>query len=312
MPFNTSAKIWQPMTITRQNMRQPCKLIIQRNLEGIRQHLEPCYKFTIASLMSVKAKKHLGQHFLNDKTVCDRIAQAMENSGFEFSKVLEVGPGMGALTEYLLASDSYETHVIEIDTESVEYLHENFEQLSGKIHERDFLKTDLTDLMGTAPFAVSGNFPYNISSQILFKVLDYRQQIPLVVGMFQKEVAERVAEPPGSKKYGIISVLLQAYYDIEYLFTIPPNVFTPPPKVDSGVIRLKRNDVVELPCDEGLFKRVVKMAFNQRRKTLRNSLKSLIKEKNVPDKEHESLFSRRPETLSVEEFIQLTSLFEAL
>jgi len=260
--------------------------------------------------MTVRAKKHLGQHFLKDKTVCDRIAKAIDESEYRFKKVLEIGPGMGALTEYLLNYDRFETHVIEIDTESVEYLNKHYSKLVGKVYEKDFLRTDLTNLMGPEPFVVAGNFPYNISTQILFKVLDYRDQIPLVVGMFQKEVAERVAEPPGSKKYGIISVLLQAYYDIDYMFTVPPDVFIPPPKVDSGVIRLKRNNVKKLPCNEKLFKTVVKLAFNQRRKTLRNSLKSLIKERGIDNLSSNEIFTRRPESMSVEEFIQLTVLFE--
>lgn len=261
--------------------------------------------------MTVKAKKHLGQHFLKDKKVCERIAQALDSYS-NFDKVLEVGPGMGALTEYLLKCENFETSVIEIDTESVHYLNEHYESLQGRIFEEDFLRIDLARLMGDSPFAVAGNFPYNISSQILFKVLDYRNQVPVVVGMFQKEVAERVAEKPGSKKYGIISVLIQAYYDVEYLFTVPPGVFIPPPKVDSGVIKLQRNTVDKLPCDESLFKRVVKMAFNQRRKTLRNSLKPLLTERNVDHQEHADLFSRRPETLSVEEFIGITKLFDNL
>ena len=260
--------------------------------------------------MTVKAKKHLGQHFLNDKTVCQRMTAAMEESEVSFPTVLEVGPGMGALTEFLLQSDKFETHVVEIDTESVEYLEKHFPALKGRIYEKDFLNSDLKTFMGDAPFGVAGNFPYNISSQILFKVLDYRDQIPLVVGMFQKEVAVRIAEPPGSKKYGITSVLLQAFYDIDYLFTVPPDVFTPPPKVESGVIILRRNNVRKLPCNEALFKRVVKLAFNQRRKTMRNSLKSMINEVNLDYKEHEVLFSRRPESLSVEEFVTLTQLFE--
>ncbi len=261
--------------------------------------------------MTVKAKKHLGQHFLNDKSVCQRMAKAMEDSGFQFSTVLEIGPGMGALTIDLLNSTQFDTHVMEIDNESVDYLNQHFPQLHGKIHGQDFLNTNLKSIMGDAPFAVAGNFPYNISTQILFTVLDYRDQIPLVVGMFQKEVAERIAEPPGSKKYGITSVLLQAYYDIEYLFTVPPEVFTPVPKVDSGVIRLRRNAVKKLDCDEVLFKQIIKMAFNQRRKTLRNSLKALINEKEFPYENHADLFARRPESLSVLEFIALTQLFSA-
>ncbi len=259
--------------------------------------------------MIVKPKKHLGQHFLNDKTVCTRMTEALEGTGYEFKSVLEVGPGMGALTEPLLESKEFVTHVVEIDSESVVYLKANFPALGDRIYEKDFLHSDLTDIMGTDSFAVAGNFPYNISTQILFKVLENKDQIPLVVGMFQKEVAVRIAEPPGSKKHGITSVLLQAYYDIDYLFTVPPEVFTPPPKVDSGIIILKRNQTKKLDCDEGLFKRVVKMAFNQRRKTLRNSLKAMINEYDFPYQEYAELFARRPESLSVQEFVMLTNLF---
>jgi 16S rRNA (adenine1518-N6/adenine1519-N6)-dimethyltransferase len=260
--------------------------------------------------MIVKAKKHLGQHFLNDKSVCARMTTALEGTDYEFKSVLEVGPGMGALTEPLLESKEFETHVVEIDTESVVYLKQHFPALEDRIYEKDFLHSELTDIMGAAPFAVAGNFPYNISTQILFKVLDYKDQIPMVVGMFQKEVAVRIAEPPGSKKYGITSVLLQAYYDIEYLFTVPPEVFTPPPKVDSGVIILKRNKTKKLDCDEVLFKQVVKMAFNQRRKTMRNSLKAMINERNFPYQDYSELFARRPESCSVEEFVMLANLFD--
>ncbi len=258
--------------------------------------------------MSVKPKKHLGQHFLKDETVCQRIANQMDLHP-EIKTVLEIGPGMGALTKFLLAKDHFETHVIEIDEESVDYLHENFPDLRGRIYSRDFLHEDISKMFD-GELAVFGNFPYNISSQILFKVLDHKNQIPLVVGMFQKEVAERVSEGPGSKKYGIISVLLQAYYDIEYLFTVDENVFIPPPKVKSGVIKLKRNNVKKLDCDKKLFKRVVKSAFNQRRKTLRNSLKSLINEVSEGFDTSDELFQRRAETLSVQEFIQLTQQLE--
>ncbi len=254
--------------------------------------------------MSVKAKKHLGQHFLKDLSICQRISDAIEPNG-KYNRILEVGPGMGALTQFLLKRDDFETHVIEIDRESVEYLNENFPNLKNKIHSTDFLKIDLTELMGNEPFAVIGNFPYNISTQILFKVLEYKDQIPEVVGMFQKEVAERIAEKPGSKTYGITSVLLQAFYNIDYLFTVDEHVFNPPPKVKSGVIRLVRNDVKKLDCDEKFFKQIVKQAFNQRRKTLRNSLKSLIPE--GVDKT-EKIFSLRPERLSVADFIRLSQL----
>lgn len=254
--------------------------------------------------MSVRPKKHLGQHFLKDDSVCQRIAEAIAED-LTVKKVLEVGPGMGALTKFLLQKNEFETHVVELDEESVDYLHENFPELQSRIYSRNFLKEDLSGMFDEQ-FAVVGNFPYNISSQILFKVLDYKNQIPTVIGMFQKEVAERIAEKPGSKKYGITSVLLQAWYDIEYLFTVEPEVFDPPPKVKSGVIRLRRNSVQELGCDEKLFKRVVKTAFNQRRKTLRNSLKGLINELYPEMDTSDEIFQRRPETLSVEEFISLT------
>jgi 16S rRNA (adenine1518-N6/adenine1519-N6)-dimethyltransferase len=253
--------------------------------------------------MKVRAKKHLGQHFLTDMTVCQRMTDAINVDKVE--RVLEVGPGMGALTQYLLKRDDFETHVVEVDRESVSYLKENYKDLHGKIYELDFLKVDLIELMGNKPFVVAGNFPYNISSQILFKVLDYKDLVPEVVGMFQKEVAERIAEKPGTKKYGITSVLLQAYYDIEYLFTVEPHHFNPPPKVKSGVIKLTRNNVKKLDCDEKFFKQVVKLAFNQRRKTLRNSLKSLIHD--GVDKEND-IFSLRPERLSVADFIRLSKL----
>ena len=254
--------------------------------------------------MYVKPKKHLGQHFLKDETVCQKMVAAVPEYKQKIP-ILEVGPGTGALTNYLLKRDDFDVHVIELDEESVAYLQINFQQLQGKIHYLDFLKTDLQKLMGTDPFLVLGNFPYNISSQILFKVLDYKDQIPMVVGMFQKEVAERIAKPPGSKQYGIISVLLQAFYDIEYLFTVNEDVFIPPPKVKSGVIKLVRNDVKTLSCDEKAFKRVVKTAFQQRRKTIKNSLKSMISE-NI-DTSH-PYFADRPEQLSVDDFVELTGI----
>ncbi len=222
--------------------------------------------------------------------------------------ILEVGPGTGALTQFLLKRADFDVHVIELDDESIQFLETNFSQLNGKIHHLDFLKIDLNRLMGTDSFLVFGNFPYNISSQILFKVLDYKDQIPTVVGMFQKEVAERIATPPGSKQYGIISVLLQAFYDIEYLFTVNEDVFNPPPKVKSGVIKLTRNATQVLKCDEKMFKRVVKTAFQQRRKTIRNSIKSLLTEKidtSLP------VFSERPEQLNVDDFVELTLLLMA-
>lgn len=254
--------------------------------------------------MSVKAKKHLGQHFITDLNICKKIAKQYQKHN-NCNRVLEVGPGMGALTSFLL-DDGLDVWVMEIDWDSVAYLKENFAPLEGKILEADFLKADLISIMGDEPFGVVGNFPYNISSQILFKCIEYRNQIPEIMGMFQKEVALRIAEKPGSKQYGILSVFMQAYYDIEYCFTVDEHVFNPPPKVKSGVIRCVRNSRTTLPCDEKLFKQVVKMGFNQRRKTLRNSVKPLLNGKVL---EHE-LMALRPEVLSVEQFIELTQLIE--
>jgi 16S rRNA (adenine1518-N6/adenine1519-N6)-dimethyltransferase len=259
--------------------------------------------------MSVKPKKHLGQHFLKDDSVSIRLANQLDGQT-SVKKVLEIGPGMGALTKFLLDKKDFETHVVELDSESVVYLNENFPTLKGRIYERDFLNENLEDLFGNESFAVVGNFPYNISSQILFKVLENKDLVPIVVGMFQKEVAERVSVGPGTKKYGIISVLLQAYYDIEYLFTVDEDVFIPPPKVKSGVIKLVRNNVDKLDCDEKLFKRIIKTAFNQRRKTLRNSLKSMLNDKESTIDKSQEIFNRRPETLSVQEFIDLTKQFQ--
>ncbi|MCM8570988.1 16S rRNA (adenine(1518)-N(6)/adenine(1519)-N(6))-dimethyltransferase RsmA [Gramella jeungdoensis] len=252
----------------------------------------------------VRAKKHLGQHFLTDENIAEKIADTLSYEGY--NKVLEIGPGMGVLTKYLLKKDA-EVHVIEIDTESVEYLESNYLHLRGRIHEKDFLKHDLQQIFNNEQVSIIGNFPYNISTQIVFKVLEYRDQIPEFSGMFQKEVAKRICEKEGSKTYGILSVLVQAFYDAEYLFTVPPSVFNPPPKVDSGVLRLKRKENFSLPCDEKLFFRVVKTAFNQRRKTLRNSLKSL----NLPDNLREdAIFGSRPEQLSFQQFIELTQKIE--
>lgn len=256
--------------------------------------------------MSVRAKKHLGQHFLKDKNVCKKIAdQFKHHQGV--TNAIEIGPGMGALTTFLLEDETTKLTVLDLDQESIDYLQVHFPQLEGRIVYGDFLKLDLVKLMGSEPFAVLGNFPYNISSQILFKCIDYKDQIPEIMGMFQKEVAQRVAEKPGSKTYGILSVLLQAYYDIEYCFTVDEHVFDPPPKVKSGVIRCTRNSRDKLPCDEKLFKQVVKMSFNQRRKTIRNSIKALIKEGH-PENE---MLQLRPERLGVEAFIELTNWVEA-
>lgn len=252
-------------------------------------------------MQNVRPKKALGQHFLTDRGIAARIAATLD--GFRGTPVLEVGPGMGVLTEPLLA-DGHDVTVAEIDAESVAYLREAFPQLAGeRIVEGDFLTMDLRQLMGGRPFCVIGNYPYNISSQIFFKVLDYRDLIPCCSGMLQREVAERLASGPGTKAYGILSVLLQAWYDVEYLFTVDEGVFNPPPKVKSGVIRCTRNNVTDLGCDERLFKTVVKTAFGQRRKTLRNSLAPLIAQSGAePDPE---LLALRPERLSVEQFIAL-------
>ncbi len=247
--------------------------------------------------MEVRAKKYLGQHFLKDEHIAQQIADSLTGST---PHVLEIGPGMGVLTKYLYAKPELDFHAIEIDTESVVYLHDHYPTLH--VIEGDFLQLDLSTLF-SEPFAVIGNFPYNISSQILFKVFDNRNHIPEVVGMFQKEVAERVAAKPGSKTYGILSVLLSAFYDVEYLFTVPEYVFNPPPKVKSAVIRLRRNDVTSLECDEKLFTQVVKIGFNQRRKTLRNALRQLNKSLDAVPAQ---LLSLRAEQLSVQDFVTIT------
>ena len=222
--------------------------------------------------MQVRAKKGLGQHFLRDHQIASDIVEALVMN--DRTRVLEVGPGMGVLTRFLLQKNSYETTVVEIDHESVDYLKTYLPELNGRIIEGDFLHMDLKNKYSDVPFSLIGNFPYNISSQILFKVLDNRELIPEVVGMLQKEVAERICTGPGSKTYGILSVLLQAWYHVEYLFTVSEDVFDPPPKVKSAVVRLTANGRISLGCNERLFKSVVKQAFNQRRKMLRNSIKS--------------------------------------
>ena len=254
-------------------------------------------------MSKVRAKKFLGQHFLKDLGIARDIAHSLSLNNY--SKLLEVGPGMGVLTQFLIPLDT-ETFVIEIDKESVSYLKKHYPELDNHLIEGDFLKLPLQEIF-KEPIAIIGNFPYNISSQILFKAIDHKDLIPEIVGMFQKEVAERVVSPPGSKKYGIISVLLQCYYDVEYLFTVDETVFNPPPKVKSAVIRLRRNDRDKLECDEKKFVQVVKTAFGQRRKTLRNALKSL----NLVDENIASQYlSLRAEQLSVKDFMNLTSCFE--
>ena len=252
----------------------------------------------------VRPKKSLGQHFLTDLDIARRIAETL--SDYKGMPILEVGPGMGVLTQYLL-EEQHDVTVVEIDTESVAYLNKNFPQLSGRIVEGDFLQMDLAKEFGKN-LCVIGNYPYNISSQIFFKVLDYKDMVPCCSGMIQKEVAERLAAKPGSKTYGILSVLMQAWYNVEYLFTVSEHVFNPPPKVKSAVIRMTRNDVTELGCNEQLFKRIVKTAFNQRRKTMRNSLKSII-ETGSPILANE-VFNLRPEQISVSQFIELTNEIE--
>ena len=253
-------------------------------------------------MATVRAKKNLGQHFLKDKNIAQNIVESLRANNV--SKVLEIGPGMGVLTQFLLRNKSYETSVVEIDRESVDYLNQHFPELNERIISADFLRLNLHKYY-QEPFAIIGNFPYNISSQIFFKVLEYKDLVPEVVGMLQKEVAERLAAGPGSKTYGILSVFLQAYYDIEYLFTVNEDVFSPPPKVKSGVIRLTRNNTEHLNCDEKLFTGIVKMAFNQRRKTMRNSLKSMILN---DDLKTNPIFDKRPEQLGVAEFEMIVRL----
>ena len=272
--------------------------------------------------MEVRAKKALGQHFLTDQSVAKRIVGALGGSAAEANgkgiasgvagvktdsaggrdKVLEIGPGMGVLSQYLLEREDIDLVMIEIDGESVDYLVSHFDKAEGRIIQGDYLKLDVGKLFD-GPYRVIGNFPYNISSQIFFKILEDKDRVPEVVCMIQKEVAERIAEKPGSKTYGILSVLLQAWYDIEYVLTVGPGAFVPPPKVHSAVIRLTRNSRTSLGCDEKLFKTVVKAAFNQRRKTLRNALKPLIPEGLDTS---DAIFDLRAERLSVEDFVSLT------
>ena len=283
--------------------------------------------------MEVRAKKSLGQHFLTDLSIAQRIADSLTapvtpgdctgdtgsstssgKDGAGQTDVLEVGPGMGVLTQFLLQRPELNLKMVEIDRESVDYLLVHFPQVNGSLIEADFLKLRLETFF-KGQFCIIGNFPYNISSQIFFKILDYKESVPQVVCMIQKEVAERIAEKPGSKTYGILSVLLQAWYDIEYLFTVGEGAFNPPPKVKSAVIRLVRNSRKELGCDESLFKAVVKTSFNQRRKTMRNSLRPIVSAKASREGWNEEqvsaflsqpVFDLRPERLGVEDFISLT------
>lgn len=255
----------------------------------------------------VHPKKFLGQHFLTDLSIAGRIADTVD--ACPGIPVLEVGPGMGVLTQYLLPKER-EVKVVEIDRESIPYLHAHFPLLGDNIIEADFLKMDLNEAFHGRKFVLTGNYPYNISSQIFFKMLDNRDLIPCCTGMIQKEVAERLAAVPGSKAYGVLSVLVQAWYDVEYLFTVSENVFNPPPKVKSAVVCMKRNGKSELGCDEKLFRRIVKTVFTMRRKMIRNGMKQIVG-KDCPMLEEE-LFNRRPEQLSVTEFIELTNRTESV
>jgi 16S rRNA (adenine1518-N6/adenine1519-N6)-dimethyltransferase len=261
-------------------------------------------------MSQVRPKKALGQHFLTDMTVAQRIADTISDIGT--MPALEIGPGMGVLTGLLLEAGR-DLRVVEIDTESVDYLNANMPALHGRIIEGDFLKMDLAEIYpGDEPFAIIGNYPYNISSQIFFKVLDYKDRVTVCSGMLQREVAERLAAGPGTKARGILSVLLQAWYDVEYLFTVSEKVFNPPPKVKSGVIRMTRNNVTDLGCDEALFKTVVKTTFGQRRKTLRNSLRGLLPAGVALPEGTEALTALRPEQLTVAQFIELTNIVSNL
>ena len=253
----------------------------------------------------VKPKKFLGQHFLKDLSIAKDIADTVDEC--PGLPILEVGPGMGVLTQFLMEKGR-EVKVVELDFESVAYLRENFPALEGNIIEDDFLKLKLEKLFDGRPFVLTGNYPYNISSQIFFKMLDYKDMIPCCTGMIQKEVAERIAAGPGSKTYGILSILIQAWYKVEYLFTVHEHVFNPPPKVKSAVIRMTRNETKELGCNERLFKLIVKTTFNQRRKTLRNSISSILEKGNPLS--NDPVFNKRPEQLSVQEFIELTNRVE--
>ena len=255
--------------------------------------------------MEVRAKKALGQHFLTDQSIAMKIVDSLSRS--EIRDVLEIGPGMGVLTQYLLKRDDLELKLVELDGESVEYLLTHFPGMQGKLYQADYLKLDIHTLF-SGQYRIIGNFPYNISSQIFFKILEDKDRVPEVVCMIQKEVAERIAEKPGSKTYGILSVLLQAWYDIDYIVSVGSGAFCPPPKVQSAVIRLRRNSRSSLGCDEKLFKTVVKTAFNQRRKTLRNALKPLL---NESIDSSDPVFDLRAERLSVEDFVALTNLISA-
>lgn len=257
-------------------------------------------------MSSVRAKKHLGQHFLVDKNIASKIVESLRPEG-KYTQVLEVGPGMGILSDFLLQKENLETFLIDVDTESVEYLKRKYPQLGQRLIKGDFLAMDFNAVFAEK-FGIIGNFPYNISSQIIFKILDNRDLIPEMVGMFQKEVAQRCSAQTGTKEYGILTVLINAYYKVEYLFTVKAGVFNPPPKVLSAVIRLTRNEVETLDCDEKLFWQVVKAGFNQRRKTLRNALSSLVNKEKMGDN---PMLDLRAERLTVEDFVKLTNTISA-
>ena len=257
-------------------------------------------------MKKVRPKKNLGQHFLTDLGIARRIADTVD--ACPDIPVLEIGPGMGVLTQYLVEKPR-EVKAVEIDDESVAYLHATYPKLEGKILGEDFLRMDLHEVFGGRPFVLTGNYPYDISSQIFFKMLDYKDLIPCCTGMIQREVAQRIASEPGNKAYGILSVMIQAWYDVEYLFTVDEGVFNPPPKVKSAVIRMTRNGVEQLGCDEALFRRVVKTVFNQRRKMLRVSLKPLFAGGAMPGADFfaQDIMTRRPEQLTVAQFVDLTN-----
>ena len=256
----------------------------------------------------VKPKKNLGQHFLTDLSIAKRIADTID--ACPEIPVLEIGPGMGVLTQYLVEKPRV-VKAVEIDAESVAYLYERFPKLHENILGEDFLQMDLTQIFDGKQFVLTGNYPYDISSQIFFKMLDYKDLIPCCTGMIQREVALRMAAAPGSKAYGILSVLIQAWYDVEYLFTVDENVFNPPPKVKSAVIRMTRNDVTDIGCEEQLFKRVVKTVFNQRRKMLRVSLRQIFNNGKPTDGFYEQdIMTKRPEQLSIPQFVELTNMVE--
>jgi 16S rRNA (adenine1518-N6/adenine1519-N6)-dimethyltransferase len=259
-------------------------------------------------MKQVRPKKNLGQHFLTDLSIARRIADTVD--ACPNLPVLEVGPGMGVMTQYLVEKPR-PLKVVEIDRESVQYLHEHFPQLRDNILGEDFLRMDLRQVFGDEPFVLTGNYPYDISSQIFFKMLDNRDLIPCCTGMIQHEVALRMASQPGNKQYGILSVLIQAWYDVEYLFTVEPSVFNPPPKVQSAVICMKRNQVAHLGCDEELFRRVVKATFNQRRKMLRVSLRQLLPPEALAIMASSPFMTMRPEQLSIAQFVELTNLVAA-